>query len=586
VLALLRGSLFRKYFIALFVAAAFPVIANGASEAWYGYRDQRDLLNALLREQAAAAAEKIRTFLDSIRDQLSWTVQQPWTTGTEEQHRLDALRVLHQAPAIVSITLIDNVGLERLRVSRIELNRGTSGIDRTTDPAVSGARGEGIWYGPVTYVHDSEPFMTLSLAGNRQAVGVVVADINLKLIWDVVARIRVGHSGQAFVTDELGRLIAHPDISRVLRGTDDQAAASFRRLRDAITGAGGGAVVTSNTENGSVLATMGSIAGPNWTVFVEQPEAEAFAPIYAALWRIGGFLLAATIFAAALAYWLAGRMTGPIRLLEEGAQQVGAGEFEHRINITTGDELERLAASFNQMAEELVALRERTERVSRLKRFLSPQVAELVEKAGDEGVLAGQRAEVVAVFCDLRGFTAFSAQAEPEEVMRVLHDYYQSLGAVITRYEATLTNFSADGLMVLLNAPVTCPEPAMRAVEMAVEMQRDVQQLIGGWHERGHAIGFGMGLAIGWATVGRIGYQSRQDYTAIGNVVNLASRLCSSADDRQILVDVAVFQAVRGRVRLNALGGRRLKGYDRELPVYDVEWLNDSSDQGARPHPS
>jgi class 3 adenylate cyclase len=264
-------------------------------------------------------------------------------------------------------------------------------------------------------------------------------------------------------------------------------------------------------------------------------------------------------------------MTGPIRLLEEGTNKIGAGQFDHRINIATGDELERLAARFNQMAQELAISRDRAKRMTRLKRFLAPQVAELVEKAGDESVLAGQRAEVVAVFCDLRGFTAFSAHAEPEDIMQVLREYYEALGAIITRYEATLTSFSADGLMILVNAPVPCAEPALHAVEMAIDMQDAIQGLISGWRLRGHQIGFGIGLAMGWATVGRIGYEARVDYTAIGNVVNLASRLCSSADDQQILIDHSVARYLDGKVPIVALGTRHLKGLDGHVRVYNVK---------------
>jgi class 3 adenylate cyclase len=288
------------------------------------------------------------------------------------------------------------------------------------------------------------------------------------------------------------------------------------------------------------------------------------------LWRTVGLLFAATVFASALAFWLARRMTGPIRRLEEGTEKIGAGQFEHRIDIATGDELERLADRFNEMAQELAISRDRSERIARLKRFLAPQVAELVEKSGDESVLAGQRAEVVAVFCDLRGFTAFSAHAEPEEIMQVLREYYKALGAIITRYGATLTNFAADGLMVLVNAPVPCADPALRAVKMAIDMQDDVQRLIAEWRLHGHTIGFGIGLAMGWATVGRIGYEERVDYTAIGHVVNLASRLCSSADDLQILIDHAAAQAVRGKISMIALGTRQLKGFDEQIPAYDV----------------
>ena len=154
--------------------------------------------------------------------------------------------------------------------------------------------------------------------------------------------------------------------------------------------------------------------------------------------------------------------------------------------------------------------------------------------------------------------------------MSVLSDYYEALGQIITKHAATLTSFSGDGLMVLVNAPVPVEEPALRAVDLALEMQASVQKLILGWRERGHSIGFGVGLAMGPATVGRIGYESRFDYTAIGSVVNLAARLCASAADREILTDSAVAEAVKGTRALIPLGSRLLKGYDEELPVFGI----------------
>jgi adenylate cyclase len=294
-------------------------------------------------------------------------------------------------------------------------------------------------------------------------------------------------------------------------------------------------------------------------------------PIRAALWRTGLLLLAGSLFAAVLAYFLARRMIGPIRLLEEGAERIGAGRFDHRIDISTGDELERLARRFNEMAVELAVSQERSERIARLKRFLSPQVAELVEGSDREALLDSHRAEIVVIFCDLRGFTGFANAARPEEVMGLVQQYYEALGAIITRYQATLTCFMGDGLMLLLNAPVPCRDPALQGVRMAVEMQASVQPLMTGWRARGHAIGFGVGLAKGPATVGRIGYEGRSDYTAIGNVVNLASRICAAAEDGQILIDATMAEEVGIVFALSPLGTRPLRGFAEAVPVFSVE---------------
>jgi adenylate cyclase len=566
----MRRSLFKKYFIALFIGSTLPLLVSGAMDAWFAYRDQRAMLDLLLQADAASAASRIGRFLQGRRDDLDWALQRDWSSGQDEDHKLDALRVLRQTSAIVSIALVDQEGMERLFVSRVELNRRSGGADRSRDPAVVGARDKGVWFGPVTYSQGSEPFMVIAVSGRRKANGVAIAEINLKLIWQVVSTIRVGRLGHAIVFDQFGQLIAHPDISKVLSGTNETQARTLRKLSDAIEEAGGRAIVTDNVDGEAVVATAVGIPGPAWTVLVEQPRSEALEPIVAALRRTGVLLLAAGILTGALAFWLARRMAGPVRLLEEGAMKFGAGDLDHRIVVTTGDELERLAERFNDMAHELASSREREERLARLRRFLAPEVAEIVEKAGDDRVLLGQRVMVAVIFCDLRGFTAFAAESEPEEVMQLLADYYRSLGAIVTRSEATVISMSADGLMVLVNAPVPCAKPALQAVRIALAMQEEVQHLLDRWRRKGHIVGFGVGSSFGWATVGRVGYEGRQDYTAIGNVVNLAARLCASAEDRQILVDAAVAQTVMTEVVLVELEPRHFKGFNKDLAVFSV----------------
>jgi adenylate cyclase len=575
-----RRPLFQKYFAALFLAVLVSLLANAASEAWFGYRDQRVMLQERLRAEARTTAGKIRGFLDDVTHQLQWTVLLPWHDGSDgnaETHRFDVLRLLHLAPAVLDVTLVDGNGKERLHVSRVDPDVVDSGIDRSRDPAVVDARATRVWYGPVTFYRGSEPHMTVAVAGVRQADGVTIAVINLKFIWDVISGIHIGQSGDAFVLDGAGRLIAHPDISLVLRGADDPAAARLKALQQAMAASGGHTAQGSNAEGRAVIAAMAQLrepeqtALPDWTAFVEQPTGEAFAPLYRALWRTGMLLLLGALFAAALGYLLARRMTGPIRLLEQGAAQIGAGNFDHKIEISTGDELEGLARRFNAMAVELAISLERSERIARLKRFLSPQIAELVEGSDQAALLDSHRADIVVLFCDLRGFTAFSGAAGPEEVMGLLQEYYEALGAIITRYQATLTCFMGDGLMLLLNAPVPCPEPALKGVRMAADMQAAVQALIAGWRARGYAIGFGIGLAKGPATVGRIGYEGRHDYTAIGSIVNLAARMCAAAEDGQILIDTALAAEVEGAFALAPLGTRPLRGFAEAVPVFAVE---------------
>jgi hypothetical protein len=228
-----RRPLFQKYFTALFIAVVVPLLANGASEAWFGYRDQRHTLSQRLQAEARTAAGKIQAFLDDITDQLQWTVQLPWREGMEERHRFDALRLLRQVPAVIEVTLVDGAGVERLHVSRVDPDVVNSGIDRNQDPAVSGARSARIWYGPVTLYEGSEPHITVAVAGAREINGITIAVINLKLIWDVISAIHVGQSGDALVLDGSGRLVAHPDISLVLRGDGDPAATRLKLLQQA-----------------------------------------------------------------------------------------------------------------------------------------------------------------------------------------------------------------------------------------------------------------------------------------------------------------------------------------------------------------
>ncbi len=210
------------------------------------------------------------------------------------------------------------------------------------------------------------------------------------------------------------------------------------------------------------------------------------------------------------------------------------------------------------------------ERMSGLKRFLAPQIAELVMSAGGEKLLDSHRKDVTIVFCDLRGFTAFAETAEPEEVMTVLREYHDGLAGIINAHEGTLERFAGDGLMVLFNDPMPCPDPCERGVKMAVQMRERVVELSAKWKKLGHDLGFGVGIAHGYATLGRVSSEGRFDYTAIGRVVNLAARLCGEAKSGQILIDGKVHTAVETVAETASVGELELKGFTRPIAAFDV----------------
>jgi class 3 adenylate cyclase len=207
--------------------------------------------------------------------------------------------------------------------------------------------------------------------------------------------------------------------------------------------------------------------------------------------------------------------------------------------------------------------------MARLRRFLSPTLAEVVMERG-ETVLESHRRELAVLFADLRGWTDFSSATEPEEVMTVVGSYHAAMGELILRYEATVGWFAGDGLMVWFNDPIPCDDPAARAVRMAVEMRDAMLELTGSWRKRGHELDFSLGVALGYATIGRIGFEGRYDYGAVGSVLNLASRLCDAAQPGQIVVSQRVLAEVEEIVDAEPLGALTLKGFGKPLEAFAV----------------
>jgi class 3 adenylate cyclase len=248
------------------------------------------------------------------------------------------------------------------------------------------------------------------------------------------------------------------------------------------------------------------------------------------------------------------------RLLRELRERTEQVEAQSKEVVKLNQQLEQRVA--NQVGE--------IERMGRLRRFLPPQVADLIVASGTERQLESHRREITALFCDLRGFTGFSESSDPEDVMALLREYHAAIGEIIVRYSGTLERYAGDGVMVVFNDPIPVDNPALQAVQMALEMREAIGALTEKWRQLGHEIGFGIGIAHGYATLGTIGFEGRFDYAAIGTVSNVASRLCDEAKPGQILISPRVLMAVRDAVAVEAVGEFELKGIRRPIAAYNV----------------
>jgi len=391
-----RGRLFGKYVAFLVVLVGGLLVASGLLELYFSYQEAQRALVRLEREKALAAAERIERFVKDIERQLRATtyaasddpaVAPSGRTGTGfreslasaliEQREIDFLRFLRGVPAARDVRHLDIAGKEQLHVSRFALDAIGSGKDFSESAAFLEAKKTGTTYfSPVYFYKDSEPYMTIAIPSGEYAVEVTVADVSLKAIWDVVSRIRVGQLGHAYVVDARGHLIAHPDVSLVLQKRDLSGLAQVGDARaegKAARADESRVTIAKGLDGREVLAAHARIDPLGWLVFVEQPLAEAFAPLQASLLRGAIILVIGLALAVLASVVLARRMVAPIRVLQAGAARIGAGELSHRIEVRTGDELEALGDEFNQAAARLQEsyagleqkVQERTEELTR-----------------------------------------------------------------------------------------------------------------------------------------------------------------------------------------------------------------------------
>ncbi len=787
----LREGLFAKYVVSLVGLVVFVLAVNGAMETWISYRATRTQLTDGLEDKAQAAARRIEQSISELDRQISWVTRA--SQDTLEKRRADYASLLHQVSVVNQLFQLNGEGREVLRVSRQSTTTG-SNADLSRDMRFTDTVARGVSYAPAWFA-DKTPLMSISVAHSGFNAGVTVAEIDLSFLSEYLSDAQVGKAAFAYVVDPRGRVLATsskgPEIGKDLSKLPQVAAAI----------APGHEGDSSGTDfNGqSVMSAASTVPKLGWSVLFEQPTTQALMPIRDQLVRIAlliGMGLMVAILAGTL---LARRMIIPITALRDGAHRLGEGDFSHRIDVKTSDELEDLASQFNRMAGQiqetysdletkveertrdlaqsinelkvleevgravassldlnavlptiaaraieithadavliygfdaetrrfnlveaggidrsadgahvtidegenilsdaarcgepialadidraseqplrevaiaagfhsvlvvplvdqqgtlgaLVVLRRASgefaasiiglmrtfanqavlamrnarlftevdhkshaletanetvraqadklrmqteqlkdwnksleervktqlgeiERIRKLERFLAPQVAQLIASSDSpEGLLTSQRREVTVVFCDLRGFTAFTEATEPEEAMNVLREYHAALGKLIFKYEGTLDKYAGDGVMILFNAPIQFEDHTQRAVKMAVEMRETIGPLTERWRNRGHSLGFGIGIAVGYATLGQVGFEQRLEYAAIGSVTNLASRLCGEAKPNQIVVSRRVYGIVEPWVEARALDDLQLKGFNH--PVLAMEILN------------
>ena len=347
-----RGRLFRKYLLLILTLVSGALLASGGISVYFSYQENKSALASLQHEKAVAAASRIEQYIRQIEQQLKYAALPQLDAGDVELRRIEFLKLLRQAPEVTDIVQLDAAGRELIAVSRLGMDVVASGKDRSQEPAFRGAKRGQAWFGPVYFRKETEPYMTIAIRSGGASGPVTVAEVNLKFIWDVVTRIKIGDKGKAYVVDSNGFLVADPDIGLVLRKTN-LSGLPHVAVATGDARANELAMLSTDLAGTKVLTSVAPIEPLDWKVFVEQPVAEVFAKLDASILRTGLLLLAGLVISALGALALARGMVRPIRTLDEGARRIGEGDLDQQIVVRTGDELEGLADQFNRMTAQL-----------------------------------------------------------------------------------------------------------------------------------------------------------------------------------------------------------------------------------------
>ena len=370
-----RFRLFTKYAAFIVALVGGALIVSGGTSLYFAFGENKQSLFALQREKADAAAYRIEQYVRTIEHELGWTALPRVLEGTSaaEQRRIEFLKLLRQAPQITEAVWIDRSGREQVRVSRLAMDALGTDANLSNDPRVVGSKNGKTWFGPVTFRKDTEPYMGIARAAGGAEGGTTAVEVNLKFVWDVVSQMKVGQSGIAYVVDAEGHLVAHPDISLVLQKLDWTTLAQVKAALESNTAEDTRQIEAKSRDGKDVLAAFATIPSLGWRVMLEVPRAEIIDSLQASAYRTLIILLIGLVLSMLAALFLARTMVRPIRALQEGAEQIGAGNLDHTIDIKTGDELETLANQFNTMAHDL------KESYAGLERKVDDRTRELTE---------------------------------------------------------------------------------------------------------------------------------------------------------------------------------------------------------------
>jgi len=447
-----RGRLFRKYLLLIISLVSVTLLVSSGIGLYFSYQENRAALASLQREKAIGAASRIEQYIRQISQQLTFASLPQIDASDVELRRIEFLKLLRQAPEVTDITQLDATGKEQVAVSRLGMDVVASAKDRSQEPAFLNAKRGQPWFGPVYFRKETEPYMTVATRSGGDKGPVTVAEVNLKFIWDVVSRIKIGDKGKAYVVDGRGLLVADPDIGLVLRKTNMGGLAHVKAAVD-LHSTDAPAMESHDLGGVAVLTSAAPIEPLDWKVFVEQPVAEVYAKLNASIVRAGLLLLAGLVISALAASALARSMVRPIRTLDDGARRIGAGDLDQQIVIKTGDELEGLADQFNRMSAQL------RESYAELERKVEDRTTELTESLQYQTAIS----EVLRVISESQ------SKVDPvfEAIMdSAMHLFGTSIAAVF-RFEGGIVhivgtrNWSAPALADARRLYPAPPNPSM-----------------------------------------------------------------------------------------------------------------------------